>query len=60
MLRDVINDLYRFEIRRLRARLLRQEFPRADYIGKVLHLRGKYLLLSMPMQEWMIDPPPAP
>ena len=60
MLRDAINDLYRFEIRRLRARLLRQEFPKADYIGKVLHLRGKYLLLSMPMQEWTIDPPSAP
>ena len=55
-LRDAINDLYRFEIRRLRARLLRQEFPKADYIGRVLQLRGKYLLLSMPMDEWTIEP----
>jgi hypothetical protein len=51
-LRDAINDLYRFEIRRLRSRLLRQEFPKSEYIGRVIELRGKYLLLSMPMEEW--------
>jgi hypothetical protein len=56
LLRDAINDLYRFEIRRLRSRLLRHEFPKAEYIGRVLELRGKYLLLSMPMAEWTIDP----
>ena len=54
-LRDAINDLYRFEIRRLRARLLRNEFPKSAYIGRVLELRGKYLLLSIPMDEWTIE-----
>jgi hypothetical protein len=53
-LRDAINDLYRFEIRRLRARLLRGEFPKSEYIGHVLQLRGKYLLLSMPMADWTV------
>lgn len=51
-LRDAVNDLYRFEIRRLRSRLLRKEFPKSEYIGRVIELRGKYLLLSMPMSEW--------
>jgi hypothetical protein len=55
-LRDAINDLYRFEIRRLRRRLLAREFPKSEYVGKVIELRGKYLLLSMPMTEWTLDP----
>lgn len=54
-LRDAINDLYRFEIRRLRSRLLAQAFPKSEYIGRVLELRGKYLLLSMPMDEWTVE-----
>ncbi len=54
-LRDAINDLYRYEIRRLRARLLRGEFPRSEYITHVLGLRRKYLLLSMPMGEWIVE-----
>lgn len=53
-LRDAINDLYRFEIRRLRLRLLRKEFPKEAYVPKVVELRGKYLLLSVPMDEWSL------
>jgi hypothetical protein len=55
-LRDALNDLYRFEIRRLRRRLLAREFPKSEYVGKVIELRGKYLLLSIPMTEWTLDP----
>ena len=54
MLRDAINDLYRFEIRRLRRQLLRKEFPKEEYVPKVVELRGKYLLLSVPMDEWSL------
>jgi hypothetical protein len=53
-LRDAINGLYRYEIRRLKGRLLRGEFPREEYVPKVIDLRGKYLLLSMPMAEWTL------
>ena len=51
-LRDAVNDLYRYEIRRLRQRLLREEFPKDAYVPKVIELRDKYLLLAMPMEEW--------
>ena len=54
-LRDAVNDLYRYEIRRLRQRLLRKEFPKADYVPKVVELRDQYLLLAMPMDEWTIE-----
>ena len=53
-IRDQLNDLYRFEIRRLTARLLRGEFPKSDYITHVLDLRGKYMLLSIPVEEWIL------
>jgi hypothetical protein len=52
LLRDAVNDLYRYEIRRLRRRLLRREFPKDEYVPRVIELRRKYLLLSMPMDEW--------
>jgi hypothetical protein len=52
--REHLNDLYRYEIRRLRASLLRGDVEKADYIDHVLILRGKYLLLSMPVGEWVL------
>jgi hypothetical protein len=51
-LRDAINGLYRYEIRRLKRQLLAKEFPKDEYVPRVIGLRGKYLLLSMPMEEW--------
>jgi hypothetical protein len=56
LIRDQLNDLYRYEIRRLKARLLRGEFPKAEYTGHVLGLRQKYLLLSIPIAEWTTSP----
>jgi hypothetical protein len=53
-LRDALNDLYRYEIRRLRQRLLRKDFPKSEYVPKVVGLRAKYLLLSMPTAEWTL------
>ncbi len=50
--RDALSDLYRYEIRRLKQRLLDGEFPQADYIGHVLELRRKYWLLSVPTTLW--------
>jgi hypothetical protein len=53
--REHVNDLYRYEIRRLRSRLLRGDVAKADYIDHVLMLRGRYLLLSMPVGEWVVE-----
>jgi hypothetical protein len=53
--RGHLNDLYRYEIRRLRARLLRGEVAKSDYIGEVVALRGRYMLLSMPIAEWTLE-----
>ena len=53
LVRDALNDLYRFEIRRLRQRLVAGEFPKTDYVDHVLGLRTRYWLLSVPIHEWV-------
>jgi hypothetical protein len=45
--REFLNDLYRYELRRLRDRLLRREIPKAGYFGRVVELRNKYRLLAL-------------
>ena len=50
--RDQLSDLYRYEIRRLRGRLLEGEFPKADYIGHVIGLRKKYWPLALTPEQW--------
>ncbi|HXE80629.1 MAG TPA: hypothetical protein VNK41_07770 [Vicinamibacterales bacterium] len=50
--REYLSDLYRYEIRQLKARLLRGEFPRQEYAGRVVELRKKYVLLSVPVEDW--------
>lgn len=52
VLRGLVNDLYRYEIRQLRARLLAGEIPKAGYADAVRHLRLRYLLLSLPREQW--------
>ncbi len=52
-IRAYVNDLYRFELRVLRARLLAGEFPRRDYAARVVALRQRYPLLSLPTAAWL-------
>ena len=53
LLREQINDLYRVEIRRLRDRCRAGEFPVNELAGRVVELRGRYLLLSIPVADWV-------
>ena len=48
-----VSDLYRFEIRRLRARLLKQEFPKREYADRVVQLRMRYRVISLRPREWI-------
>jgi hypothetical protein len=60
LINEFLNDLYRFEIRRLKRRLLAGEFPQSDYAGKVVELRRRYMLISVPVRFWTVeggDPP---
>jgi hypothetical protein len=51
-LRDAVRDLYLYEIRRLRAELLRGNIVRNRYADHVIALRKRYPILSIPTQSW--------
>ena len=53
-LRDAVSDLYRYEIRRLRRSLLTGRILKPDYANHVIALRKRYLLLSVPVERWLI------
>jgi len=53
VLRDALRDLYKYEIKVLKARLLAGEFPKPEYAGRVVQLRRRYPLLSVPMELWI-------
>ena len=52
-LRDAVRDLYKYEIKRLRGELLAGRFPRSEYAGRVLELRMRYRVLSVPTELWI-------
>jgi hypothetical protein len=51
-LRDAVRELYKYEIRRLKGRLLAREFQKSDYAGRVIDLRRRYIILSIPLDRW--------
>jgi hypothetical protein len=53
LLRHAVNDLYRYEIRRLRDGLVAGRIPKPDYVSHVIALRKRYLLLSVPLELWL-------
>jgi hypothetical protein len=56
LLREQINDLYRVEIRKLRDQCRAGEFPTTELAPRVVELRKRYMLLSIPIDRWLISP----
>jgi hypothetical protein len=54
-----LNDLYRFELRRLRGRLRRREFPQPEYVARVVDLRRRYPFVSIHPSQWTLPGTPA-
>jgi hypothetical protein len=52
LVRDALNDLYRYEIRRLRQRLLNGHVEKARYVDEVVALRKRYWPLSLQPAHW--------
>ena len=52
LVREALNDLYRFEIRRLRQRFVDGKVEKARYVDEVVSLRKKYWLLSLTPSAW--------
>jgi hypothetical protein len=53
-LREQVNDLYRIEIRALRDRCRAGEFPTSELAPRVVELRKRYLVLSVPLEKWEV------
>jgi hypothetical protein len=53
LVHEFVSDLYRFELRRLRDRLVRKEIPRDGYFDRVVELRRKYPLVSLKPGQWL-------
>lgn len=60
VVRDGLNDLYRYELRRLRDRYLARTIAKPDYLAHVVVLRKKYWPLTLQVDGWeRICAPPA-
>jgi len=53
LVHEFVSDLYRFELRRLRDRLVRKEIPKTGYYDRVVALRRKYPLVSLKPAQWL-------
>ena len=50
--REFVNDLYRYELRRLRDRLVRREIAKPDYYALVVEIRRRYPALALKPWQW--------
>ncbi len=56
LVRDFVRDLYKYEIRVLRERYMRREFPKAEYAERVDALRRRYPVLALKPSEFVQSP----
>ena len=50
---EFVNDLYRYELRRLRDRLVRREIAKPDYYNMVVEIRRRYPSLALKPWQWI-------
>ena len=53
LVHEFVSDLYRHELRQLRDRLRRNEFPRREYFDRVVELRQRYAIISLRPSDWV-------
>ena len=51
--RSFINELYKFELRKLRDRYVRGDFPKHEYHKRVIEVRDKYPVLALVPRQWV-------
>jgi hypothetical protein len=54
LVRGFVNDLYRYELRKLRDRYLVGEFPKATYHQQVILIRNRYPVLALKAYQWVL------
>jgi hypothetical protein len=53
LVRGYVRELYKYEIRALRERYLRREFPKKEYAALVDGLRRRYPVLALLPQQFL-------
>ncbi len=51
-----VSDLHRYELRRLRNRLLNKDFPKPEYYARVVEIRDRYRILALRPHELVVGP----
>lgn len=54
LVREYVRELYKFEIRRLRERMLTGAFPRREYASRVDALRRAYPVLALRPEDFLV------
>jgi hypothetical protein len=58
LVHEQVSDLYRYELRRMRDRLLRREFAKHEYFDRIVELRRRYVLVSLKPSQFIDDQAP--
>ena len=53
--RGVVNDIYRYELRKLRDRYLVGEFSKQTYYDKVVEVRNRYPVMGLLTRHWTLS-----
>jgi hypothetical protein len=53
MARAFVRELYKYQLRQLRERYLRKEFPKIEYHLRVTELRDRYPVLALFASQWV-------
>jgi hypothetical protein len=53
LVRGYLNDLYRYELRKLRDRYMVGEFPKLEYHRRVIEIRDRYPVLALKPQQFL-------
>jgi hypothetical protein len=59
LVRDFVRDLYKYEIRCLRERYLRRDFPKTEYAVRVDALRLRYPVLALQARDFVVGHSPS-
>ena len=54
--RGYLRELYKYELRLLRERYLKKEFPKPEYHVRVAALRDQYPVLALTARLWVMEP----
>jgi hypothetical protein len=51
--RGFISEIYKVELRKLRGRYVRGEFPKREYHKLVIEIRDRYPVLALHARQWV-------